>query len=101
MQPVNLLTPSELNWLDVCDSLRCVVSRFLVLRRFCSLRLLFSLFGSQLLQTPFTGSLAVLMKCCTSCDQHVSLFSLWYLMVPPLRVFDLQPGVRGALQAKY
>ena len=23
MQPVNLLTPSELNWLDVCDSLRC------------------------------------------------------------------------------
>ena len=38
MQPVNLLTPSELNWLDVCDSLRCVVIRFLVLRRCCFLR---------------------------------------------------------------
>ena len=60
MQPVNLLTLSELNWLDVCDSLRCVVIRFLVLRRCCFLcpgwyLVLFSLFGSQLLQPPFTG----------------------------------------------
>ena len=29
------------------------------------------------------------------------MFSLWYLMIPTMRVIALQPGVRGALQAKY
>ena len=60
-----------------------------------------SIFGSQLLQVPFTGSVLVLMKCCPLREQHDSVFSLWYLVVPDLRVYVLHPGVRGACKAKY
>ena len=48
-----------------------------------------SLFGSQLLQTPLTVSLMVLMSSCPLGEQHVSVFCLRYLMVP-----NLQTGVR-------
>ena len=58
-----------------------------------------SLFGSQLLQSPLTAaSLMVLMNGGPLGEQHFSVFSLRYLMVPSAR-FLLQPGVRGALQA--
>ena len=46
------------------------------------------LFGSQLLQTPLTVSLMVLMSSCPLGEQHVSVFCLRYLMVPNLRVFS-------------
>ena len=47
-----------------------------------------SLFGSQLLQTPLTVSLMVLMSSLPLGEQHVSVFCLRYLMVPNLRVFS-------------
>ena len=78
-----------------------LVSRRCCLPRPRWFRVLVSLFGSQLLQVPFTGSVVVLMKCGPLREQHGSVFSLRYLVVPTLRVYVLQPGVRGALQAKY
>ena len=55
--------------------------------------------GSQLLQSPLTAaSLMVLLYGGPLGEQHFSVFSLRYLLVPSVR-FLLQPGVRGALQA--
>ena len=71
-----------------------LVSLSLVVSGLCG-----SLFGSQLLQSPLTAtSLTVLMNGGPLSEQHFSVFSLRYLMVPSAR-FLLQPGVRGALQA--
>ena len=105
MQPVNLLTPLGSSLLKVLESLR--FAAYLL----CFMTFVVFLVTAWYLDRVFLCWLPVAaisflgMVFCGAHEklreQHGPLLSLRYLMVPSSVGFVLQPGDRGALQAKY